>query len=90
MDNIWSVYFPGHEKYLQQHYNSNPTDEDRVSQVKTASIKKSAKEQHKNEENKNKSKNKKGNKKKNKDDPLAALEVMTKTEDFPKFAWLDW
>ncbi|GFG38745.1 hypothetical protein Cfor_02773, partial [Coptotermes formosanus] len=80
---------PGHEKYLQQHYNSNPTDEDRVSQVKTASIKKSAKEQHKNEENKNKSKNKKGNKKKNKDDPLAALEVMTKTEDFPKFAWLD-
>lgn len=58
-------------------------------QVKTASIKKSAKEQHKNEGNKHKSKNIKGNNKTNKDDPLAAMEAMTKTEDFPHFAWLD-
>ena len=89
-DTTWSVYFTGHEKYLQQHYHSKPTDEDRVSQVKTAKIKKSAKEEHKNERNKHNSKNKKGNNKTNKDDPLAALEAMTKTEDFPKFAWLDW
>jgi hypothetical protein len=59
-----------------------------VSQAKTASIKKSAKEEHNNEGNKNNSKNKKG-KNKNKDDPLAVLEEITKTEDFPKFAWLD-
>lgn len=60
-----------------------------MSQVKTASIKKSANEQHKNEGNKHKSKNIKGNNKTNKDDPLAAMEAMTKTEDFPHFAWLD-
>jgi hypothetical protein len=88
MDTVGSVCFTGHEKYLQQHYNSSCTDKDRASQAKTASIKKSAKEEHKNQGNKNKSKNKKGNKN-NKDDPLAALEAMTKTEDFPKFAWLD-
>lgn len=60
-----------------------------MSQVKTARIKKSAKEQHKNAGNKHKSKNIKGNNKTNKDDPLAAMEVMTKTEDFPQLAWLD-
>jgi hypothetical protein len=59
-----------------------------VSQVKTARIKKSAKE-HKNEGNKHNSKNNKGNSTTNKDDSLAALEVITKTEDFPQFAWLD-
>lgn len=61
-----------------------------MSQVKTARIKKSAKEQNKNEGNKHKSKNIKGNNKINKDDPLGAMEVMTKMEDFPQFAWLDW
>jgi len=60
-----------------------------VSQVKTARIKKSAKEQHKNEENKHKGKNIKGNNKIKKDDSLAAMEVKTKTEDIPQFAWLD-
>jgi hypothetical protein len=60
-----------------------------VSQVITAGIKKSAKEQHKNERNKHNSKNKKENNATNKDDPLAALEVKTKTENFPQFAWLD-
>jgi len=39
--------------------------------------------------NKHKSNNIKGNNKTNKDDPLAAMEVMTKTEDFPQYAWLD-
>jgi predicted RNA-binding protein with PUA domain len=60
-----------------------------VSQVKTARIKKSAKEQLKNEENKHKGKNIKGNNKIKKDDSLAAMEAKTKTEDFPQFAWLD-
>jgi hypothetical protein len=60
-----------------------------MSQVKTARINKSAKEQHENEGNKHKNKNIKGNNTTNKDDPLAAMEAMTKTEDLPHFAWLD-
>jgi hypothetical protein len=59
-----------------------------VSLAKTTNIKKSTKEQQKNQEKKKKETNK-GSNKNNKDDSLATLEAMTKTEDFPKFAWLD-
>lgn len=78
----------GHEKYLQQNYCVNPRDKDNVSLAKTTNITKSTKEQQKNQENKKK-KAKKGSNKSNKDDSLATMEAMTKTEEFPKFAWLD-
>lgn len=60
-----------------------------MSLAKTANIRKSTKEQQKNQEIKKKKKTNKESNKNNKDDSLATMEVMTKTEDFPKFAWLD-
>jgi hypothetical protein len=59
-----------------------------VSLAKTTNVKKSTKEQQKNQVNKKKKTNK-GSNKNNTDDSLATLEAMTKTEDIPKFAWLD-
>lgn len=59
-----------------------------MSLAKTINIKKSTKEQQKNQVNKKKKTNK-GSNKNNTDDSLATLEAMTKTEDIPKFAWLD-
>jgi hypothetical protein len=78
----------GHELYLKQKYSPHQKHEDSVALARTASIK-STKEKQKNQENKKKNKRNKVNNKNNKDDSLATLEAMTKTEEIPKYAWLD-
>jgi hypothetical protein len=59
-----------------------------VSLAKTTNINKTTKEQQKNQKNNKKKTNEQSNKN-NKEGSPAILEAMTRTEDIPKFAWLD-